>query len=58
MTKEQCKGCKLLDEMNTRNGIKDCCRWFYPPRELSQVECKHTQYGYGVLVEPKLKKKI
>lgn len=57
MTKEQCGRCKLLGAMNTRTGPKDCCRWFYPPEALENVECKHTQYGYGILVEPRMKRK-
>lgn len=43
--------------MNTRTGPKDCCRYFWPPEALENVECKHTQYGYGILVEPKMKRK-
>ena len=56
MTKEQCGRCKMLDWMNTRTGRKDCCRYFYPPEALENVVCKQTQYGYGILVEPRLKK--
>ena len=54
MTKDKCGPCKLLNWMNTREGQKDCCRYFYPPVALENVECKHTQYGYGTLVEPKI----
>ena len=54
MTKEKCGRCKMLDWMNTRDGQKDCCRYFYPPVALENVECKHTQYGFGTLVEPKI----
>lgn len=46
----------MLDWMNTRTGPKDCCRYFYPPEALENVVCKQTQYGYGILVEPSLKK--
>lgn len=52
MTKEKCGRCKMLDWMNTREGKKDCCRYFTPPVALEKVECKQTQYGYGTLVEP------
>jgi len=54
MTKEKCGRCKMLDWMNTRDGLKDCCCYFYPPVALESVECKHTQYGFGTLVEPKI----
>ena len=56
MTKEQCGRCKLLDLMNTMTGPKDCCRYFWPPEALENVVCKQTQYGFGILVEPSLKK--
>lgn len=56
MTKEQCGRCKMLDWMNTRTGPKDCCRYFYPPETLENVVCKQTQYGYGILVEPRITK--
>lgn len=56
MTKEQCGRCKMLDWMNTRTGPKDCCRYFYPPEALENVVCKQTQYGYGILVEPRITK--
>lgn len=56
MDKEKCGRCKMLDVMNTRNGPRDCCRYFYPPESLDRIECKHTQYGYGILVEPTVKK--
>lgn len=46
----------MLDLMNTRTGPKDCCRYFYPPEALENVVCKQTQYGYGILVEPRITK--
>ena len=56
VTRETCKGCKFLSWMHTMKGDKDCCKWFYPPVALENIECEHTQYGYGILVEPRLKK--
>ena len=54
MTKEQCRRCKMLGWMNTRTGLKDCCHYFYPPEALENIVCEQTQYGYGILVEPKI----
>ena len=56
MDREKCGRCKMLDAMNTMNGPKDCCRYFYPPVALERLECKHTQYGFGILVEPTIQK--
>lgn len=56
MTKEDCKGCGLLGTMNTRDGKKDCCRWFSIPVALDEVVCTQTQCGLVILVEPKRRK--
>lgn len=42
--------------MNTRTGLKECCRHFYPPEALENVVCEQIQYGFGIVVEPNLKK--
>ena len=57
MTKEQCGRCKMLDLMNTRTGPKDCCRYFCPPEALENVECEQTPYGFGIVVNPRKKRK-
>lgn len=56
MERKNCEGCKLLGAMNTRSGPKDCCRYFYPPRALDEIDCKQSQYGFGIVVEPSIKK--
>ena len=47
----------MLDWMNTRTGRKDCCRYFYPPEALENVECEQTPYGFGIVVNPRKKRK-
>lgn len=46
----------MLDWMNTKTGPKDCCRYFYPPEALENVECVQSCYPYGILCEPRIKR--
>ena len=60
MTVDDCiKGavCSQLGKMNTRNGVVYCCRYFYPPEALENVECEQTSYGFGIVVNPRKKRK-
>jgi len=54
-SRERCDGCHLLLHGNFKEGPQFCCSWFTPPKRLSNVECLHERYGFGVVVTPRVK---
>ena len=55
MNKERCGRCHCLGWMNTRDGKRNCCKWFWDPQLLDNVDCEFEQHGGFVVVLPRIK---